>query len=498
MELILSASSSAEADQHRRVHLSLPADLTTPVRALSALRAAGRQPALLESVEGPARLAAWSFLAFDPDAELVAEGQRPGGPARLTTSSGTELLEGGTAAALRTARERFALPAGRADLAPFQGGWVGYLGYEEAAAFEPSLKFPEEDPLEAPRFAFRHCSKVAAFDHANQRIVLIASCPEGAAGRAAALADLERTAAVIEGESHPASQLELLDHEPIAAMEPERFERGVEHLRGEIGRGEVFQAVLSQRFSVGYRGDELALYRALRRTNPAPHLFFFEHAGTTLIGASPERLCSLRGHRAELLPIAGTRPRATDPARDSELRAELASSAKERAEHDMLVDLARNDLGRVARYGTVRVAEHAVVRGFARVQHLVSRVTANLAQGRDALDLLAACFPAGTVSGAPKLRAMQLVAELEGTRRGPYGGAFGYLDDCGDLDLAIVLRSFVARGDRIHLQAGAGIVFDSEPRAEREETLHKARALFEALEQCGQRASDAQLAEVSA
>jgi anthranilate synthase component 1 len=226
-------------------------------------------------------------------------------------------------------------------------------------------------------------------------------------------------------------------------------------------------------------------------------MFFFEADGITLVGSSPERLVSMRDGKAENRPIAGTRPRADDPLEDERLARELRSDPKERAEHDMLVDLARNDLGRVARIGTVHVKEHAVLERFARVQHLVSRVECDLAAGRDALDVLAASFPAGTVSGAPKVRAMELVAALEPETRGPYAGAFGYLDAAGNLDTALVIRTLVARAGVLSVQAGAGIVWDSDPAREREETLHKARALFEAAREADSPAFRASACEVA-
>jgi anthranilate synthase component 1 len=273
----------------------------------------------------------------------------------------------------------------------------------------------------------------------------------------------------------------LLEPEPRASMTKDKFESGVERLRDAIRAGEIFQAVPSQRFEQRFSGDPFVLYRVLRMSNPAPHMFFFESDGLTLVGSSPERLVSRVGDDLEAVPIAGTRPRGEDPAEDARLGEELRSDPKEVAEHQMLVDLARNDLGRVAAVGSVRVAEHLELERFQRVQHLVSRVRAKAAPGTDAIDALAATFPAGTVSGAPKVRAMQLVAEVEQAQRGPYAGAFGYLDSAGDMDMAISIRTLVARAGSVHVQAGAGIVFDSQPELEYQETLHKTRALFEAV-----------------
>jgi anthranilate synthase component 1 len=252
-------------------------------------------------------------------------------------------------------------------------------------------------------------------------------------------------------------------------------------LQRAIREGEIFQAVLSQRFEQRFSGDTFALYRALRLANPSPYMFFFEGGGLTLVGSSPERLVSVREGRVQYVPMAGTRPRHHQPEVDDRLGVELLNDPKERAEHDMLVDLARNDLGRVARVGSVVVREHAVLERFPRVQHLVSRVECELARSRDAIDALASCFPAGTVSGAPKVRAMQLIAQIEPETRGPYAGAFGYISGSGDMDMAIVIRTLVVKGDVIHVQAGAGIVHDSVPWREFEETKHKASAMLEAV-----------------
>jgi anthranilate synthase component 1 len=273
--------------------------------------------------------------------------------------------------------------------------------------------------------------------------------------------------------------------EPRAVLRREDYEDGVRVLQRAIREGEIFQAILSQRWEQPFTGDPFTLYRALRLTNPAPHMFFFPGEEVTLVGSSPERLVSVRSGRVQYVPMAGTRPRHDDEEEDDRLGRELLGDVKERAEHDMLVDLARNDLGRVARIGSVTVKDHAVLERFARVQHLVSRVECDLAPDRDAIDALAACFPAGTVSGAPKVRAMELIAELEPETRGPYAGAFGHIGGAGTMDMALVIRTLAVRGEMIHTQSGAGIVHDSVPEREFEETGHKASALFEAARLAG-------------
>ena len=464
-------SNAAQADRHRLAWAAWPADSTTPVRAYLALREHGRHAALLESVEGPARLARYSFLAVDPAASLRGNVLRQSGKSERVAPTALEALR-----KLALAGPAPELPR---ELPPFRGGWIGFFTYEWARELERRVPAAADDPWELPCACFDRFDSTLAFDHAAQLIFVMRACPEGARGFAAAQSEIERLADDALGDA-PTSGEFALEGELRSAVARERFLGDVARLRREISQGEIFQGVLSQRFEQRFSGDPFTLYRVLRITNPSPHMFYFPCDDLVLVGSSPERLVSVRERRVENRPIAGTRPRGATPEEDERWAQELRGSAKERAEHDMLVDLARNDLGRVARIGTVRVREHAVIERFARVQHLVSRVEAELASGKDALDALAASFPAGTVSGAPKVRAMELIAAVEPQTRGPYAGAFGYVDGSGALDLAIVIRSFVARRGVLSVQAGAGIVFDSSPEAEYQETLDKARALFDA------------------
>ncbi|MFT7676464.1 MAG: anthranilate synthase component 1 [Planctomycetota bacterium] len=473
----LSQSSADDADRYQLAWNAHPADLLTPVRAFLALRASGHRPCLLESVEGSERQARYSFIGVDPDGHF--RGFRSG--SRLELAGQVQELSGPCHLALREATRLTRSPALPAGLPPLAGGWVGMFSYEWASTLEPSVPRPDADPIGAPEALFEHYSGFLAFDHATQRLWLMTRTPRGATDFAAGQRRLERLAEDLDVDPPAGGGFRLLEPEPRASMTKDKFESGVERLRDAIRAGEIFQAVPSQRFEQRFSGDPFVLYRVLRMSNPAPHMFFFESDGLTLVGSSPERLVSRVGDDLEAVPIAGTRPRGEDPAEDARLGEELRSDPKEVAEHQMLVDLARNDLGRVAAVGSVRVAEHLELERFQRVQHLVSRVRAKAAPGTDAIDALAATFPAGTVSGAPKVRAMQLVAEVEQAQRGPYAGAFGYLDSAGDMDMAISIRTLVARAGSVHVQAGAGIVFDSQPELEYQETLHKTRALFEAV-----------------
>ncbi|MBK7878107.1 MAG: chorismate-binding protein [Planctomycetes bacterium] len=480
MNAPLERSTPADAERHQLAWAAWPADLVTPVRAYLALRAARRHVALLESVEGPARLARYSFLGVDP----VEHFRGARGSSTLRGKSGTRSIAGPVHEALRASMPQ-ALPPPPEHLPPFVGGFVGWFAFEWCSSLEPRVPRAANDPWQVPEASFDRYDHVLAFDHAAQRVFVVTRCERGALDHAEAQERVDGIAQDALAPKEVASGPFELAGDLQAVLDPERYRAGVVALKQAIAAGEVFQAVLAQRFEQTFRGDPFTLYRVLRLVNPSPHMFHFTADGLTIAGSSPERLVSVQGRRVENRPIAGTRPRGATPEDDERLARELEGDAKERAEHDMLVDLARNDLGRVARVGTVRVKEHGVLERFARVQHLVSRVECELAPGRDALDALAASFPAGTVSGAPKVRALELLAGLEPDTRGPYAGCFGYLDFRGNLDMALVLRSFVARGDVLSLQTGAGVVFDSDPEKERLETLHKAQALFEAAKLAG-------------
>jgi anthranilate synthase component 1 len=477
----LERSTTTDAYRHHLAWATWPADRLTPVGTFLSLRAAGHRPCLLESLGGPERLARYSFIGVDSVARLRAG---PSG-SNLQTAEGGELLPDPAHEALRLASRHYRTPAAPRELPPFRGGWVGWFSYEWASTLEPRVGRAPADPWQVPDAVFDLFTDVVAFDHAAQRVFVIAAAPAGESGYRAATTRIDSIASEMTRPAGGEGPLSV-DGEPLASVTPAEFEAGVGALRQAISEGEIYQAVLSQRLEQRFDGDPFTLYRALRIANPAPHMFFFTADDVTLVGSSPERLVAVRDGLVETVPIAGTRPRGEDPVEDRRLAEELEGDVKERAEHDMLVDLARNDLGRVARVGTVAVKQHAQVEKFARVQHLVSRVECRLAPGRDAVDALAACFPAGTVSGAPKVRAMELIARLEPETRGPYAGAFGYLDGAGDLDMAIVIRTLVVRGRTIHLQVGAGVVHDSVPQREFDETMQKASALGEAVRLAGE------------
>jgi anthranilate synthase component I len=461
-----------------------PADALTPVTLFRRMRASGAECFLLESVEGGEAIARNTFLGCGPVARLTAResrieiedrtGRRP---------AGEDLL-----AALRrlAVRKNFACDAA---LPPLSSGAVGFLGYDAVRLLE---NIPDRHPREGeiPDALFLRFDAIAAFDHARQQLLLLTDVvPDGRDHDAAAdeaVARLDRleaflTAPDLEGASARASAPPRPWARKAAAPRA-RFLEKVREAQEAIRDGEVYQVVLSQRWTEPLGVDPFDVYRALRMLNPSPYLFYLETREAAVFGASPEMLVRCRGRRVETRPIAGTARRGDSPEEDSELAQSLLADPKERAEHVMLVDLSRNDLGRVSAIGSVRVPRYASVEKYSHVQHIVSEVHGELSPGRDATDALAACFPAGTLTGAPKIRAMELIDELEPVRRGVYGGAVGYLDSAGNLDVAIAIRTVVVEDGICRIQAGAGIVADSVPEKEYREAEAKAAALFRAVE----------------
>lgn len=477
----------------------LPADLETPVSVY--LKLAGSSPSfLLESVTGGEQVARYSFIGVNPSRSYLIRGRSVEVYGLNGSLKQSESLRGDPLDFLRALLEQYrAAPV--QNLPRFSGGLVGYLGYDTAPYFEPSLPFASDrDPQrQLPDGIFLLADTLVAFDHAYGRLLLIANVTleagqddgraEGAARRdAEARLDAlqHRLSLPLPSPVVPGFEPERMDLQ--AHTSRERFAAAVLRAKEHIAAGDIFQVVLSQKFTRQTSAAPFNIYRALRRLNPSPYMFYFdfgELAGDQplhLIGASPEMHVRLEEDRAVLRPIAGTRPRGQSPKEDASLGQELISDPKERAEHVMLVDLARNDLGRVSDYGTVRVSELMEVERYSHVMHIVSQVEGRLRPEFDAFDLMRATFPAGTVSGAPKIRAMQIISELEGRSRGPYAGAVGYFSYHGSMDTCIAIRTLVMQGQEVSMQAGAGVVADSLPEREYEETLNKARALAVAVE----------------
>ena len=470
------------------VFMEIMADLETPVSAyLKISEGASRPGFLLESIEGGVRIARYSFLGADPMATLT---MRDGW---LAAEGSTELerkyqdpLE-----ALNSIRDRFRAEA-VANLPRFTGGAVGHLSYEAVRAFEPRVGLARGEGLNLPEGRFHLTDTLVVFDHLARTIKVVSHVHLDAGHLedeyAEAVSRIEQLVGRLNGPVPPAP--ERMGKAPaapivdrfVANTSPERYRQIVERARRYITDGDVIQVVLSQRVDIETPAHPFQIYRALRIVNPSPYMFYLDFRDYQVVGASPELLVRLEDGLITNHPIAGTRPRGDTAATDAALAEQLLADDKERAEHIMLVDLGRNDVGRVATPGTVRVPKLMEVERFSHVMHLVSHVEGELSAGLSAFDALRSCFPAGTVSGAPKVRAMEIIAELETDRRGVYSGAVGYVDLAGGMDTCIALRTMVVRDGIASLQAGGGIVADSTPKGEYAECFHKLRALVRAIE----------------
>jgi anthranilate synthase component 1 len=460
----------------------LPVDFDTPVSLFTKL-GEGDYAFLLESLEGGEKWGRYSFIGLRP---LLVFGCRGNEAFAETRGERRTFPSGNPLDVFKEIMGRF-VPAEVTGLPRFYGGAVGYLGYD-------MVRFMERLPEHLPDTAGFHDAVfmipelLLVFDNIKQSLKIVACIR--ADGETEAESSYRQGVRAIEnviqrikrGLDYPCAPV---SPDPATVLSPEipqeRFEEMVEKAKEYIRAGDVIQIVLSQRFSGRNLIPPFDLYRALRRINPSPYLYYLHLGDEVLIGSSPEILVRLTGDRIEVRPIAGTRPRGASAQEDLDFEKDLLADPKERAEHLMLVDLGRNDAGRVAEMGSVTVEEFMTIERYSHVMHIVTGVAGRLAQGKDMFDVLKACFPAGTVSGAPKIRAMEIIEELEHARRGPYAGAVGYLGFSGNMDLAITIRTLCQKGDMLYLQAGAGIVADSDPTKEWEETINKGRALMRAI-----------------
>jgi anthranilate synthase component I len=464
------------------------ADLLTPVSAFLKIAEHSDYAFLFESVEGGEQVARYSFLGKDPFLVLRAKD----GHTVIERSGVTSQSSEPFVPVLRRLMAEFQAPF-VPDLPRFTGGAVGFIGYDASVGFEPALDdawaraaWAKSEAVE-DQSGFMLFDTVLAFDHVKHRILVIANARVTADEDLAALyqfacakiqfleRELERGLSQTPPRRQPAPTVG-------SNVTREAFEAGVRTIKEHIAAGDIYQAVLSQRFETRVEAEPFTVYRALRHVNPSPYMYYIRMGGLAIVGSSPEMLVRVEGRRVETHPIAGTRPRGRNDEEDLRLAEELKRNEKERAEHVMLVDLGRNDVGRVCDYGSVRVPQYMALERYSHVMHLVSTVEGRLAEDHDHLDALVACFPAGTVSGAPKIRAMQILSELEPTRRELYAGAVGYIDFAANLDFCIAIRTITIREGVARVQAGAGIVADSNPAAEYEETRDKARALLQAIE----------------
>ncbi len=485
------------------VWTTLVSDLETPVSAFLKIADGRPMSFLLESVEGGAVRGRYSIIGLEPD--LVW--RMLGGRAEINRaarrmregwgSDGFAPCNEAPLAALRAliAESRIELPD---TLPPMAAGIFGYLGYDMVRLME-ELAAPNPDPIGIPDAVLVRPTVVVVFDAVKDAITVVTPVrPEsGVSSETAFTRAGERLAAIVDAldaplaHSPPNVKAGPLTVWPSSNTTSAEYERMVNTAKEYIAAGDVFQVVLSQRFQAPFELPPFSLYRALRRVNPAPFLYFLDLDGFSIAGSSPEILVRVREGTVTIRPLAGTRPRGATPAEDKALEAELLADQKERAEHLMLLDLGRNDVGRVARTATVKVTEQFFIERFSQVMHIVSNVEGNLDSKYDALDALAAGFPAGTVSGAPKVRAMEIIDELEKEKRGLYAGAVGYFSAAGELDSCIVLRTALVKDGVMYVQSGAGIVADSNPKSEQQECVDKAKALFRAAEEAKRFASAA-------
>ncbi len=450
------------------VYRELVADLETPVSAFLKINKGGKS-FLLESVEGGERIARYSFIGTEPYKTITTCGKDNIDPLPLIA----EELEKYSIVPLD-------------GLPRFSGGAVGYLAYETIGRFE-ELPSPAKDPLGLPESLFMFVDTMLVFDHATHRIKILSHIRldgdiEGEYRQA--VAKIEE---LIQRLKQPLNIGKGVAREKNGGLTSNfsrrQFEDSVERIKQYITSGEAIQVVLSQRLAQPTGVSPFEIYRALRSINPSPYMFFLDLEDFYIIGASPEILVRVEEGTVMTRPLAGTRPRGKTPQQDKDLEKELKADEKERAEHIMLVDLGRNDIGRVSQPGTVEVSELMEVERYSHVMHLVTHVQGKLRHDMNAIDALRACFPAGTVSGAPKIRAMQIIAELEPDKRGPYAGAAGYFSFSGNMDMAISIRTMVMKDGIAYTQAGCGVVYDSIPQCEYEESMNKARALLKAIKQ---------------
>jgi anthranilate synthase component 1 len=467
------------------VYRTLLADLETPVSVFLKLAGPDDVAFLLESVEGGEQVGRYSFLGVNPKGIITFKDNVMTRTYRGETTT-RELADGEDP--LHALQQEFdrVTPVHIEGLPRLVGGAVGYLSYDVVRYFE---RLPETATagLDVPDAAFLLPDTLVIFDHAKHQLIVMANAHNTDDNHEAAYDTAVRridqiVASLGKPLPMPGYVPEPLDEPLESNMPQERYEDIVRAAKEYIAAGDAFQIVLSQRFTRRTSAKPLTIYRALRALNPSPYMFYLNFGNDfTLMGASPEMMVRLEDGIGTMRPIAGTRRRGANDAEDKALAEELLADPKERAEHVMLVDLGRNDLGRVSDYGTVHVSRMMYIERYSHVMHIVSQVEGNVRDNMNAFDLLRATFPAGTLSGAPKVRAMEIIEELEGTRRGPYGGAVGYFSFDGSMDTCITIRALVMQGDRVYIQAGAGIVADSDPTREYEECINKARAMAVAI-----------------
>jgi anthranilate synthase component 1 len=462
------------------VYKRLLADVLTPVSLFMNIREGARNPFLLESVEGGEQLARYSFIGRNPYQTLYFDGSITS----LKNKDGSIEIDRPYFEELKHQTTKYTEPK-IPELPRLTGGAVGFSAYDTFRLVEDLPNVPKDD-LDLPEGIWCFYDEIYAFDHVKHQVILIKtvfkdqnSDPE--ALYESALISLDEMEKAAMSAKYQRREFTIDPGSLESNIEREQFNAMVSKAKDHIYEGDIFQVVLSQRFEANMSGDSFMLYRALRMVNPSPYLFYLDFDEFQIVGSSPEVLVRVQDKEVRLLPIAGTRPRGKTHEEDLELEIDLKNDPKEVAEHIMLVDLGRNDLSRVSKPGTVKMERNQVVERYSHVMHIVSDVVGEISEERSSVEALMQCFPAGTVSGAPKIRAMQIIDELEPTKRGIYAGAVGYFDFSGNMDTCIAIRTMVVTGNKVYIQAGAGIVADSDPDKEFEETQNKAGALVQAL-----------------
>lgn len=454
-------------------------DSIPPIEALKRLKSASSHCYMLESVENSQRWGRYTFLGYDPKLHLTASHR----VVTVTGPQGDCVKESDPGSVIRRLLSQHKSPR-LSYLPPFTGGLVGYFSYDYIKYAEPSLALSTQDPEGFFDANLKLFDKVIAFDHYRQKIVLMVnvSCSDLEESYRQGVQQLEQLQDLLH-KAAPAQNFSGRMTSPLQALfSKEKYCAMVERAKEYIREGDIFQVVLSNRLHAEFTGSLLDTYRVLRTTNPSPYMFYFSSEDLEIAGASPETLVKLEDGVLHTFPLAGTRPRGKTPQEDEVLQQELLADEKERAEHNMLVDLGRNDLGKISRFGSVQVEEYMQVHRYSHVMHIGSVVRGELRPDCDALNAVEAVLPAGTLSGAPKIRACQIIEEQEGDKRGIYGGAIGYLDFTGNLDTCIAIRLAVKKNGKVFVRAGAGIVADSVPETEYQECINKAKAVVRALE----------------
>lgn len=455
------------------------ADIKTPIAVLKTLKEISNCCYLLESVEGGEKWGRYSFLGFDPIVEVKCKN----GCLQIKNGTTLQFETNDPNMYIRNILNEYKSP--RFDfLPPFTGGLVGYFAYDYIKYSEPTLTFDNVDDTQFNDVDLMLFDKVIAFDHLKQKIILIVNIKTDhlETNYNKALIELDHLVELIKRPTpHQNAPSKLLS--PFTAtLDEQQYAAMVEKTKHYITEGDIFQAVPSNRQEAEFSGSLLNTYRILRTTNPSPYMFYFHGHDVEITGASPETLIKLQNGELSTYPIAGTKPRGKTAAEDRQLAEELIGDAKELAEHNMLVDLGRNDLGKISDFGTVAVKDYLSIQKYSHVMHIASTVTGKIRPQFDALDAITATLPAGTLSGAPKIRAVEIINELEGNLRGIYGGAIGYIDFTGNMDTCIAIRMAVKKGNKVYVRSGGGVVADSQPRAEYQETINKAQAVIDAVE----------------